>query len=501
MLKKSLFLVVGLIWAGTVTLFAGGDLQKVIEGLPERGDGAFLRTYPDGFRIFSIGTAAIDDPNDADCVLRAEKVASLNARRAISEYITQALSSQTAMSDAFEKAETVQENDGAATKATHTMTQEAFAEEISVGSAAIMRGVVTLKVIQFTKGNNIFSRVLVGYSSKTLNALHTSEANGGVEAQPMEALNKEGEDAMIAPVEKEEEWILCIGHGKDRKLAIQAAILEGIQQVYGVYLENSETYKSRFTQLKTKMNGEETKNNDSFSEQTQDALTQTRGFVDAYRIVSVEVIEVGMEAKIQAKFVNPRVGGLKAIMIYPMEMPLSKQINLYTVGPKKRISGKELGGICSRRLEKAFSKANKYLVLNVDDMAEAIRQHKLTKELVDGEHASPAELAKAGKLLTADYILNSTFDNFVYTRKLDFNKKTRKMEPVERVVFTFEYSLFDVKTAARCKQNIINVVLNNEVISTLRAEDEECTEEEFATKLFETAMYQAAAVLAEEVKF
>lgn len=501
MLKKSLYLVVGLVLASTMTLFAGGDLQKVIEGLPDRGDGAFLRTYPDGFRIFSVGTAAIGDPNDADSVLRAEKVASLNARRAISEYITQALSSQTAMSNAFEKAETVQENEGVATKAGHTMTQEAIAEEISVGSAAIVRGVVTLKAIQFTKGNNTFSRVLVGYSSKTLNALQSAEANGGVEAQSVAVTNQEGEGTEIAPVEKEEEWILCIGHGKDRKLAIQAAILEGVQQVYGAYLENNETYKSRFTQLKAKLNGEETKDNDSFSEQTQDALTQTRGFVDAYRIVSVEVIEVGMEAKIQAKFVNPRVGGLKAVMVYPMEMPLSKQTNVYTVGPKKKISGKELGDICSRRLEKAFSKANKYLVLNADDMAEAIRQHKLTKELVDGEHASPAELAKAGKLLTADYILNSTFDNFVYTRKLAFNKETRKMEPVERVVFTFEYSLFDVKTAERRKQNIINVVLNNEVISTLRAEDEECTEEEFATKLFETAMYQATAVLAEEVKF
>ena len=501
MLKKSLYLVVGLVLAGTMTLFADGDLQKVIAGLPDRGDGAFLRTYPDGFRIFSVGTAAIDDPDDADSVLRAEKVASMNARKALSEYISQTLSGETAVSKAFQKAENVDEAEGMQSKTSQKASFQTFVSEINSGTESIMRGVVTLKAIQFTKGNNTFSRVLVGYSSKTLNALQAAEANGGGEAQPVAATDQAGEGAMIAPVEKEEEWILCIGHGKDRKLAIQAAILEGIQQVYGTYLENSETYKSRFTQLKAMQNGEETKNSDSFSEQTQDALTQTRGFVDAYRIVSVEVVEVGMEAKIQAKFVNPRVGGLKAVMVYPMEMPLSKQTNVYTVGPKKKISGKELGGICSRRLEKAFSKANKYLVLNVDDMAEAIRQHKLTKELVDGEHASPAELAKAGKLLTADYILNSTFDNFVYTRKLGFNKETKKMEPVERVVFSFEYSLFDVKTAERRKQNVINVVLNNEAIATLRAEDEECTEEEFATKLFEMAMYQATAILAEEVKF
>ncbi|MBP5639512.1 MAG: hypothetical protein J6X55_08540, partial [Victivallales bacterium] len=335
----SLIVVVLLI---SLPAMAGGDLQKVIQGLPERGDGAFLRTYPDGFRIFGVGTAPIDDLDDADSVLRAEKIASMNARKAISEYMSQTLSGETAVSKAFQKAEQVDEAEGEKTKTSQKTSLQTFASEINSGTASIMRGVVTLKTIQVTKGNNTFARVLVGYSSKTLNALQAAETNGAGEAQAA-APEAQAEETAAAPVEKAEEWILCIGHGKDRKLAIQAAIIEGVQQVYGTYLENSETYKSRFEQLKVKGVDVEQNTKTTKTEQTQDTLTQTRGFVDAYRIVSVEQVAAGMEAKIQAKFINPRVGGLKAIMVYPMDMPLSKQSNVYTIAPKKKVSGTELG--------------------------------------------------------------------------------------------------------------------------------------------------------------
>ena len=134
-------------------------------------------------------------------------------------------------------------------------------------------------------------------------------------------------------------------------------------------------------------------------------------------------------------------------------------------------------------------------------MAEAIKQNNLTKTLVEAGEASPAELARAGKLLTADYVLSTTFGNYAYTRKLDFNKATKKMEPVERVVFSFEYALFEVKTGERRKQNVINVVLNNEAIAAIRDEDEECTDDELATKIFEMTLYQATLIMAEEAKF
>ncbi|MBR6372505.1 MAG: hypothetical protein IKS20_04930 [Victivallales bacterium] len=492
-------LVLGMALLSCLPLKAGNDLQNVFQGLPKRGDGAFLRTYPNGFRIFAVGTAAIDDAEDAESVLRAEKVASMRARKAISEFLSQTLSSKSAADEAYERAETITEVEGESSRVAKTMNKETFAEEIKTGSNALLRSVVTLKTIQITKGNQLCARVLVGYSSRTLAALNSIAENGGGEAQAVQVEQGEG-NAASAPVEKKEEWLLCIGHGQDREFAILAAIIEGVQQVYGAYIENDETYKSRFNQLKGKSNDGNFMSQIKQTEQTQDTLTQTRGFVDAYRIISVEPVAAGMEAKIQAKFINPRVGGLKAIMVYPMVMPLSKETNVYTVAPKKKMSGKELGLLISRRLERAFTEANKYLVLNIDDMEEAIRLNNLTKSLVEADKALPSELSKAGKILTADYILNTSFGNFTYTRKIGFNKATKKMEPVERVVFSFDYSLFEVKTGERRKQNTISVVLNNDVIATIRGEDEERTEDELATRLFEVAMMQATAILAEEAK-
>ncbi len=480
---------------GSANGLRASDLQRVIEGLPERGDGAFLRTYPDGFRLFGVGSAPIDDPDDAEAILRSERVATMNARKAINEYLSQTLSGETSVSQAFEEAESVSEAEGETTRTAQRMTKETFANEVSVGTEAIMKGVVTIKTIQMTKETHTISRVLVGFSSRTLNVLDNVVASGAGKG-----IVPAGGDVM-PDEEKAEEWLLCIGHGSNRKQAIQAAIIEGVQQVYGVYLESNETYKERFAKLKAKTDGETVSAQSSAKEGSQQVLTETKGFVDSYRIISVEPIDSGMEAKIKAKFVNPRAGGLKAIMVYPMQMPLSKQTNVYAIAPKKHIGGKELAGICARRLEKAFTKDNKYLVLNIDDMMQAVQQQKLTKALVEADAASPAELVKAGKLLTADYILNTTFGDFVYSRKLGMNKTTKKMEPVERVLFSFEYSILEVKTGERRKQDILSVVLNNEVIAALRHEDEEATDDEMATKIFEQAMLVAVKKLAEEVKF
>ena len=171
------------------------------------------------------------------------------------------------------------------------------------------------------------------------------------------------------------------------------------------------------------------------------------------------------------------------------------------MAPKKRYSGKELGQICERKLERAFSKENKYLVLNIDDMLAAIKQHNLTQKLVEADKASPAELSKVGKMLTADYILNTSFGDYAYTRKMGLNKTTKKLENIERVVFTFDYSILEVKTGERRKQNTLKVVLDNQAIAAIRAEDDQCTEDELATKIFEQTMKAAVALLAEEVKF
>ena len=223
--------------------------------------------------------------------------------------------------------------------------------------------------------------------------------------------------------------------------------------------------------------------------------------MDSYRIVKVELVEKHYEAVINALFVNPRAGGFKAVMLYPMEMPVDKESVNYEIAPGMRMSGERLGQLCSREFEKAFTEANKYLVLNVEDMRAAVSAHGLAATLVGKGEASPAELAKAGKLLTADYIVKTSFENVSYARKVMFDKKANKFVQKEHMAFAFNYVMFDVKTATQLKSKALNVILTNDEIQAIRNEAEELSEAEVSRLLFRRLLETAVAALAEDAKF
>lgn len=526
MRKGSILLVCILLCS--VFAFAASDLQKVIEGLPERGDGAFLRKYPNGFRIFGVGTAVVDDKDDAEALLRSEQIASMAARKALSEYVSQTLSANTELSKAFQKAEKVDEVEGEKSREYHKTSLQDFSQEMKSGTDNIMRGVVTVKTIQFEKNGHLMSRVLVAYSSKTLNILQAAQEAGGAIADEGGVNIPAGDSTIQAPEEKKEEWLLCIGRGASRDLAVKAAVIEGIQQVYGAYIQSNETYKKRFAQLEASGNlaveaegsskgsiagisvAAEGKANASSKadlnmkssslEQSTDILSRTKGFVEAYRIVSVVEVASGLEATIKAKFVNPRAGGLKAVMVCPMGMPLSKRTNVYEVAPKKRISGAELSSLCQRQFERAFSNANKYMILNQADIADAVKQNKMTLEMEQANLVSPAELSKIGKMLTADLVVTTQFSDIKYSRKMGLNKATKKLENLERVVFSFDYAIIEVTTGETRKQNTIQVIVPNEAIKDLRASDDQMTDEEISNKIFDLVMGAAVEKLSQDAK-
>lgn len=462
--------------------FAESDIEQVIANLSESGEGVTVHVYDNGFRLYSVGMAAIDNNDDAEAVLFAERAASLKARQDLSEYFSQKLNGERAVSKAFSEARSVNEKNGAALETSRKYSLKEFSSEISTGTSTLMKCVATLKTIHARRGNHTYAKVLVCYTSKSLSSPNAVEV----------AISGSEVDAT-----KVDEWITCEGRGLTRELAIQAALVEGVQQAYGTYLENDENYRSRFEKFKS----EETAHQLSAAGHFRHTLTATRGFVDSYRIVKVELIQKNYVAVINALFVNPRAGGLKAVMLYPMEMPLDKESANYEIAPGMRMSGNQLGQVCSREFEKAFTEANKYLVLNENDMKAAVSSHGLTTALVGKGVASPAELAKAGKLLTADYIVRTAFENATYARKVIFDKKANKFAPKEHIGFDFSYTMFDVKTAMQLKSKALNVILTNDEIQAVRSEADELSEEELSRLLFRRLLDKAVATLAEDAKF
>ena len=72
-----------------------------------------------------------------------------------------------------------------------------------------------------------------------------------------------------------------------------------------------------------------------------------------------------------------------------------------------QVQGNDGIHLFSREFEKAFTAANKYLVLNLDDMKKAVMTHNLTESLVGQGIASPAELVKAGKRFSDIAVVSS----------------------------------------------------------------------------------------------
>lgn len=467
----------------TCMVLGESDVEQAIENLPEAGEGVSVHIYENGFRLYSVGMASIEEKDDAEAVLFAERAASLNARQALSEYFSQKLNGERAMNKAFTEAKSVNERNGEKLEASRKYSIREFSSELSTGTSTLMRSVATLKTIHAKRGSHAYAKVLVCYTSKSILA----------EPAKMDMPTEKPE----GKAKNAELWLSCQGRGLTRELAIQAALVEGVQQAYGTYLENDENYRSRFAKFKD----EATARQLSSSAHSKHTLTATKGFVDSYRIVKVEVNQKHYEAVVNALFVNPKAGGLKAIMLYPMEMPLDKETVNYEIAPGMRMSGDRLGQICSREFEKAFTEANKYLVLNEEDMKTAVSEHGLAGVLVGKGIASPAELAKAGKLLTADYIVKTWFENVSYARKVMFDKKANKFMPKEHIAFDFNYSMFDVKTGMQLKNKALNVVLGNDEIQAVRKAGEELSEDEVSRLLFRRLLEKAVAVLAEDAKF
>jgi len=481
-------------WAmllSAVFSFAGSDVEQVISQLPESGEGVFVHVYENGFRLYSIGTAAIDNTDDAEAVLFAERSAALNARQALSEYFSQKLKGERSVNKEFSAAKSISEANGKSLKETQKYSIKEFSSEINTGTSTLMHGVSTLKTIHVVKRKHTYAKVLVCYTSKSL---MKNDMNASFLPETVVSGSRREDKATKG---KKEEWITCKGRGNSRELAIQAALVEGVRQVYGAYLENDEKYKCRFQKFKSAKTADQL----SASDHSMHTQIASKGFVDSYRIIKTELVQNHYEATVHAQFVNPRKGGLKAVMLFPMKIPADKETTNFEIVPGLRMSGTELGQVCSHEFEKAFTAMNKYLVLNIDDMKDAVSSNNMTRLLVEKRLVSPAELAKAGKLLTADFIIRTSFENASYSKKIIFDKKANKFIPKEHVAFDFHYTVFDVKTAVQLKSKTLSIIMKNDEIINIRNANEELPEEKISGLLFHCLLEKAVASLSEDAKF
>ena len=481
---KTRLLLFGLLFA-SVAVFAQDaktELMKTVKqgvgkDLENTPDGVTIRLLPNGgFQIFAVGTGTYDF-DDVDDVADARKEATLKAKANLAKFMNESLSTDEKLEEMSSKVKKVSSENGQTSAKVEKTSAKKALTSIKNSSSALLKGVIVLASSKVPgKGTTGTFRVMVGVSSKTLEAVSKMVEGTAVAGAPQVAqIPSTASGTPVAPASGAapnlpEGWIECIGNGSDRQSAVSAALTEGIQQVYGLSLQNDSKMKERMKKLKVNTKALKI----SFKETENNTLTKTAGFVKEYRIIEVKKISGGrMEAKIHALITNPRAGGVVAVMLYKPDMPLEDLTKNYDIGPKRRLSGSDIADVVGKTFNRAFSGANKFLVLDMEDLEKVVGQQKMAKSMVESGLAPSQELMKAGQLLTADYILTSTIEDLKYSRKIGINKKTKKFGPIYKMSIRLNYKLTNVTTGQSMMSEVVSADLNSDEISAILAEDEE----------------------------
>ena len=462
-------------------------------GVHDEPDGVAIHLADDGsYKIISIGTGTYDFADDPDDILDARKEAERNAKAAIAKFLKESFATEESAAQQSSKIKKVNSDGENESVSVSKTTAKETLSKIRSSSSALLTGVVVLEDEKVPGKKGGTYRVMVGVSSATIKAA-TATANGmadGVAAQNAggtSASAPTGGAAAPAPAggatapaglpPVPEGWIVCVGMGGERKAAVQAALIEGISQVYGQLLENDERQVERMKKLKMNasvMGKEMSATAKVKTKETESStLTKTAGFVREYRVIQVVPKDGNQEATVYAYIVNPRAGGTVALMVCKPTMRIEDKAAIYSLGPKTKMSGAEVAKAILFALPNGLAKANKFLILN-DKSLEAVIENKATAEaMVATGLANASELMQAGQGLTPDYSLRSEITEIKYSKKLGQDKKTKKFGQVYKMTIKLNVSLMNDRNGQAVKSDMITLSLDNDEIKGLLAEDED----------------------------
>ncbi len=462
-------------------------------GVHDEPDGVAIHLADDGsYKIISIGTGTYDFADDPDDVLDARKEAERNAKAAIAKFLKESFATEESAAQQASKIKKVNSDGENESVSVSKTTAKETLSQIRSSSSALLTGVVVLEDEKVPGKKGGTYRVMVGVSSATIKAA-TATANGmsdGVAAQNAGGTSASAPaggtaspasaggvaaPAGLPPVP--DGWIVCVGMGGERKDAVQAALIEGISQVYGQLLENDERQVERMKKLKMNasiMGEEMSATMKTKTKETESStLTKTAGFVREYRVIQVVPKDGNQEATVYAYIVNPRAGGTVALMVCKPTMRIEDKTALYSLGPKTKMTGAEVAKAIQFALPNGLAKANKFLILN-DKSLEAVIENKVTAEaMVATGLANASELMQAGQGLTPDYSLRSEITEIKYSKKLGQDKKTKKFGQVYKMTIKMNVSLMNDRSGQAVKSDMITLSLDNDEIKGLLAEDED----------------------------
>lgn len=452
--------------------------QDLLKTLKTESEGACVRLLPDGsFQIFGIG-AATYAAKEPDELLRAQREATLKAKANISKFMSESISSRDRFEEISAKTKVVTE-EGKSMEA--TINREALQQmftNVSLVSEALLRGVVVLgsEKEQFQEGG--IYRVVVGVSSRSLQAPAANEqpaaqtpqnsqnnppAQG--QTQPQTAPQPPAPAPKAASNITPEGWIEAVGYGKDRPSAVSAALLEALRQFFGERIESNSAVKESYNTIKNNL--ENTVKNDKSEEINTKSVTS--GWIQEYRILEVKTLPDGrIEARIVALVPVQKNNTVSVVMVcYPVMRSLADDTKVFETGPNTRLSGLDLCRRIAQSLTRSMVQTNAFVVIDFDEINRVAAQNKMNEEMIKNGLSPMSEYAKLGQVLTADYILSTMVDDFSYSRKMVYNSELRKFESKHSLSMHFAYKLTSVTTGATVFSDDLTVELAPDEISRL----------------------------------
>lgn len=474
---------------GSLSLIALAVMAKPLSELP---DGPAIKINDDGtYRVFCVATAAYDF-NDPDDILDARQIATMRAKAGIAKFLREDIASEASMEKAVTKDSTNENGNKTVSKTTKSKTFES----IRSSAAALLTGVVVLQDAKIPEGEGGYYKVMVGVSSKTQEAAIALKQDQQAAlvapvtpvAPVVEVVPEPVAPAIATPVAVVETstptdpaalpegWYQCVGVGKTRYEAVQAALLEGVSMVYGETLERSESMSERMRVFRANLTFIKTiEGSAKLSEMnhTTNVLSKTAGFIREYRVISV--IEKGdvLEATVHARIVNPRANDVVALLIHPPTMTTKLETTTIAVGPKKRLSGAEVGNTIATILPMCIENAQKFIVMTPDSVLATLKNKHITEGIIATGIAQDSESAAIGNALTPDYGLHVEVIDIKYAKPLGLNKVTNKFSPMHKMSLKLTAKINNERMGTTLKTRLITLSLDNEEITALLEENED----------------------------
>lgn len=474
----------------TVAVVTGFALSA-IGGIHDEPDGVAINIDDNGgYKIISIGTGVYDF-NDPDDVLNARKEAERNAKVAIVKFFKESMATEESAASQMSKVKKYSSDGESENSSVSKTTAKETLSQIRSSASKLLTGIVVLEDEKVPSGNKGgICRVMVGVSSTTIkgaSSVGNAVTDGGASHGNSSIGDASGSVANSVPTESActssegrppvpEGWTVCVGIGDERKVAVRAALIEGISQVYGQLLQNDERQIERMNKLKVQ--GNVLGNDIDMTLKTQskvsqsETLTKTAGFVREYRVIQVVPKDGNYEATVYAFIVNPRAGGTVALMVKRPTMSITDRTTIYQIG-KKRMSGTEVAKAVQFALPSGLAKANKFLILNDKSLSTVIENKVTTEAMVVTGLAGAQELMQAGQGLTPDFSLQSEIKDIKYSKKLGMDKKTKKIATQYKMSVVLDVTLMNDRTGQAVKSDSITLAMDNDEIAGILEVDED----------------------------